>query len=128
MKGIEFILLAVGAILGVYIRYKITSPIDIRNNRFKCVNSKYHRKFYPGYLFSFISQLEFRPKVFLSNSNRILWFSHYHVFIRSRKYSTNRKQTNSKHDDQYYSKCRLFLFGSVWWKNLNNSITTIVVL
>ena len=75
--------------------------IDIRNNRFKRINCKYHRKFYPRNIFGFISKLEFRLKIFFSNSDRILWFPYHHVFICSRKYNNNRKQTNSKYDDKY---------------------------
>jgi fluoride exporter len=72
MKGIEFILLAVGAILGAYIRYKITSfplILGIIGSNVLIVNIM--GSFILGIFSVFISQLEFRPKVFLSNSNRI---------------------------------------------------------
>ena len=115
MKGIEFILLAVGAILGAYIRYKITSfplILGIIGSNVLIVNI----------IGSFILGIF---SVLLVNWNLDQRYSfliaigfcgslHYHVFICSRKYSNDRKQTNSKHDDQYYSKCRLFLFGPVW--------------
>ena len=82
MKGIEFILLAIGAVAGAFLRYKmVSSPIILGVLPVNVLVVNVIGSFILGVFSNCFRFLESRYKIFNTGCCRILWFSYYNVFI-----------------------------------------------
>ena len=83
MKWIEFVLLAVGAIIGASLRYKLVeSPVAVYGLPVNVLISKCLRQFHFGLVLGFIDWVEFGSAVYFACGSWFLWILHHYVFFR----------------------------------------------
>ena len=82
MKGLEFIFLGIGSVLGAFLRYKLTeSPLIFNTLSVNILIVNIAGAFILGVFVVLSQQWHLDSKYSLFAAGRFLWFTNYHVGI-----------------------------------------------